>query len=369
FGDQADRAIPAAQVPEEVEADAARDEDDDAHHAHDQVDEALRHPTAIADFAAAGELVESQRLAALNELRFDDLENWLNILPASLLYQRPALLISLAWVHFDQLDTVQCLAMVQRGTLLLHEQAHTLSPVTHHLLQAELVALHTALDRALEPREALGLIRQSWTPLRSLLTYTHCNVPLWLAYTAQRMGDLELGLTIVLTTLNETMVWPPLARGRLQHTAGFFYWCGGDLAQAERTFLENLRMAGQYQLHPIAIMSHHGLGAVADARNQLELAESHHLAVVMHPHITNGQEAVMDLYRLIGVYAQRGQPEEARSLVERLKKHALLMGRPYLINQVAGFEAYLALVCGDLTAALRWALGGSRTEMYNGADR
>src|SRR5262249_19082817 len=102
--------------------------------AHDQVDEALRHLIAIPDYAAAADLVESQRVAALNEQRFHDLDDWLSLLPPSLLNQRPALLISQAWVQNYWLNDTQCLATVERAEEVLQEQAASLSKVTQIIL-------------------------------------------------------------------------------------------------------------------------------------------------------------------------------------------------------------------------------------------
>ncbi|MCC6170137.1 MAG: hypothetical protein IT329_23160 [Caldilineaceae bacterium] len=337
--------------------------------AHGQVDEALRHLAAIPDFAAAAALIENQRIAALNKLRFGDLETWLSILPMPVLDQRPVLLISLAWVQFDHTDNAQCLATVQRAAERLAEQTAGMSEATRQLLHAEIVALRTALDRTPDPAQTLALIRHTWSYLRPQLLLTHCNVVLWFAYTCQRMGDLDLALSIVLTTLDMTSEWPQVGRSRLLHTAGFFYWCGGNLAQAERALLENLRLGRQHQLPLIAMISQHGLGAVADARHQEDVAEAYHLEVVKTPHLTNGRDAVMDLYSLIGIYTRRGRPEMARELVEQLKEYALLVGRTHLIAQVAALEAYVNLVCGERDAALRWALAGAHGEVYNGADR
>lgn len=337
--------------------------------AHNQSDEALHHLIAIPDYDAAVALIEAQRVAALNEQRFHDLEGWLALVPVQLVNRRPALLISHAWACFDQLDSAACLATAQRAERLLSEHAAALPPETHQILRAELVAMRTALDSSLRPDEALALIRASWTLLRPHLTLTHCNVSLWFAYTSQRLGDAKLALEIVLTTLEGAGMWPMVTRCRLLHTAGFLYWCEGNLAQAERTFQENLRQSKQYHLPLIATISHHGLGAIADARNQLDAAEAHHLEALKNPSLNNGREAVMELYSLLGIYARDGRFETGRAELERLKTHAALMGRPYLLNQTAGLEAYFAMLCGDMAAALRWALTGSRGEMYNGADR
>lgn len=337
--------------------------------AHGQVEEALRHLLDMRDFVAAAELIESQRVDTLNELNFDKLATWLSILPTSVVHQHPALLMSQAWVQFDQMDYHQCLVTIRRAATLLQEQAATVPLNTQEILQAELVTLRTALHDVPDRTEALALIRHSWTQLRGHVVETHCSVPLWLAYTAQRMGDLALALDIVLTTLSAAPTWLPLARGRLMHTAGFLYWCEGNLAQAERTFQKNFQFGRGHNLVFVEVISQHGMGGVADARNQQEVAEQHHLGVVKNPHIDNGRSAIMDMYSLIGIYAQRGQPEKSDELLAGMKAYATTTGLPYLINQVAALEAYQALRCGKLATALRWALAESHGEMYNGADR
>jgi LuxR family maltose regulon positive regulatory protein len=112
-----------------------------------------------------------------------------------------------------------------------------------------------------------------------------------------------------------------------------------------------------------------GLALIATLRNQQELAETFHLEVLKEPHFQNGLRAVISAYSLVGIYAARGEPEAGHRIVGALKVHALMMGRPYLLIQVSALEAYLALTCGDLAAALRWELGASRSEMYRPEDR
>jgi LuxR family maltose regulon positive regulatory protein len=337
--------------------------------AHDQVDEALRHLTAIPDFVAAAELIESQRVAALNEHRFQELERWLALLPAHLLNQRPALLVCLAWVQNHRLEYTQCLATIQRAAALLREQADTIPEVTQLLLQAALVALRTSVDDTLAEAEALALIYQTWMQIRPYLAYTHFAVVVWLADTCYRLGESEQALEILLTTFEQSTEWPPMARCRLLYSAGTLYWFSCNLAQAERAFQRALHLARQSSLHLAETLCHFGLAVIATLRNQHELAENYHLKVIREPYYQNGLRAVVCAYSLIGIYALRDQPEAGRSLVDELKTHAVTMGRPYFLNQVAALEAYVALRCGDLAAALRWALAESRGEMSSSTDR
>jgi hypothetical protein len=93
------------------------------------------------------------------------------------------------------------------------------------------------------------------------------------------------------------------------------------------------------------------------------------LEVLKDPHYQNGLSAVYSTYALIGMYVGRGQPEIARKVIDSLKVHAMLVGRPYLLNQVEALEAYLALADGKLAPALHWELAASRSKMYRPEDR
>ena len=95
-----------------------------------------------------------------------------------------------------------------------------------------------------------------------------------------------------------------MGRSRIAHAAGFFHFCNGDLAEAEHRFQQNLLLAERHNLPIVNIISRHGLGAIADMRNQLEQAQQHHLEVIKHPYLTNGRDAVVDMYSLIGIYAR-----------------------------------------------------------------
>jgi ATP/maltotriose-dependent transcriptional regulator MalT len=279
---------------------------------------------------------------------------------ATTVHQRLELLLCLAWIRHDQVENEECLAVAQRAANLLHRQSDGLPEQTRRLYCAELSALRVSLGQAPDREQALNLIRQSWDGIRSDVPETHCSVILSLAYASQRLGDLDVALEIVLTALDATIEWPIVGRCRLLHTAGFFHYCAGDLGRAELRFQQNLHLAEKHDLLLIAVISRHGLGAIADARNQLDLAEQCHLEVIKYPYLTSGKDAVVDMYSLIRIYERRGQPERSRALVERLKKDARSMGQSFFVEQVAALEAFVDLTCGDHAKAMRWALSQSR---------
>jgi LuxR family maltose regulon positive regulatory protein len=145
--------------------------------------------------------------------------------------------------------------------------------------------------------------------------------------------------------------------------------CNGNAAEAEKQFRQNLLLAQRHTLPIISLISRHGLGAIADLRNQLDQAEEHHLEVIRQPYLTTGRDAVVDMYSLIGIYARGGEPEKSRALVGELMESAQLAGKPFFLEQVAGLDAYTDLTCGKRKRALLWALGTPDREMSATFDR
>jgi LuxR family maltose regulon positive regulatory protein len=337
--------------------------------ARGQVSEALRHLTAIPDLAAAADLIERERNAALNEQRFSELEEWLAVIPERLLSQRPHLLITLAWVQHHRLENVRCIVTVQRAADRLHEEALSITAIERYLLEAEILAIYLSLDCELDQAETLPLIRLVWAQIKDVVALTHSNVVAWLILISQRLGDLDLAVEIAHTASEAAVEWPQTARCRLLYTSGVVYWYDCKPAQAERIFQKGLQLARQHSLPLSAALCQFGLAAIASAHNQQQLAETLHLAVVNAGYFQSGLRTVLSIYHLIRIYAGQGQPEKALGLVERLKAHATLLGRPYLQEQVAALAAYLSLQCGDLDVALRWALAKSPNGLYNSEDR
>src|SRR6185312_13635818 len=89
---------------------------------HDLIDEALRHAFKAGDPEAAAHLIESQFEKALNEQRWRNLERWLRLLPASLVQERPALLVALATVHSIQERLSAIPPLLRRAEKLMRAQ-------------------------------------------------------------------------------------------------------------------------------------------------------------------------------------------------------------------------------------------------------
>lgn len=333
------------------------------------IQEALSCVTAIGDFEPAAQLLESQRIALLNEQRLPELAEALALIPAALLNQRPLLLISLAWIHDWRQERAQCVAMIHRVEQLLSDQAGSLAESTRQIIELEIVALRCALDRSPAGLVTLTMIQTSWRRAQTYLDQIHCDVITTLADRCQRLGEAETGQAIMASAMAQTAVWPPVARCRLLTARAIMYLQSANLLDMERNFQASLYLARQHDLAVPATLSEYGLGIIASARHQLDIAEGHYAAALANPYLYNGRIAVLSMHRLIHLYAYQGCPERARPFLERLKEQARLVGLPFLHEQVAAQEAYLDMTCGDLPRALAWVLSGLDAPIHDSSDR
>lgn len=342
---------------------------------HGTIQEALYYLTTIADFDAAAALIERHRVALLTEQRFHELAEALTFIPEALCKQRPALLLSRAWVHTHRLDSRQCAATVQQLEHLLRTQAVAMPEAMQCLLQLELVALRCALDHVQESTVSLAQIQAAWACAQPYLMHVFSDVVIPLADRCQRLGAVETGLAIFDTALAQVGARSQMARCLLLNARALLHFYECDLHQAERDFQTNLHQAQQFDLALIATFSRFMLGVIASARHQPAVAEAYYTEVLTTPHFHwhVGRYAVLSLIKLIELYTFQGCPQRAQPFLEQLKEQAQLVGLGYLHDQVAALDAYFALACGDLPHALRWALDGLDSAlngvMVSSADR
>lgn len=338
---------------------------------HAEIREALEYLTAIDDFDAAADLLESQRIALVNQGRAQELTDALTLLPERLINERPVLLVSAAWVHSWRWESAQCNAAIQRAEQLLSEGGTRLEESTRKTIQLELVALRCTLDHALEGRGvSLAHIHATWVSAQPYLTRIPSNLVEALAERCQCLGDVASGLAMINAALEQNSEWPLSTRCGLLGIRALMQFWDGNLLAAERGFQANLHLAQQNGFAAAMALSQLVLGVIAGVRHQLDVSERYLLQVLDDLYVENARFAMLSVSKLIELYAFQGRPDRASRLVERFKEHAGRVGLRYLHDYAAALEAEFAMACGDLPRALGWALTGLDEGMnYTAGDR
>ena len=275
---------------------------------HHHVDDALRHLIAIPDYEAAADLIEAQRVSAINEQRFLELESWIGRIPAHVLNQRPFLLACLAWLHHYRHENAECLAAAQRAADRLDTLGDAFPNKSRQLLDAEIVALRMSLTPRMYTPEVLVKIRQAWMDLRPQLADTHCVVTVWLSAVAQRLGDIGLASEIALTTFEEATGCPEIARGRLLYSCGLDYYYECNLAEAEKMHVRvyvsrGVRSTPDYDPYVVWSCQH------CTARGEVDQAQRYYSrSLSIHSIIMAGSPGQASF--LLRIYDVMGQPEQ-----------------------------------------------------------
>lgn len=340
---------------------------------HAELSEALGYLIAIGDFEPAADLIESRRVALLNRRHYQELAESLALMPPRLLHQRPLLLLASAWVQHWWLDRARAAATIDRLEQLLNDEATAMPESRQHLVRLEMTALRAGLDPAATDQGSLALIQATWARARPYLAQIHCTVVAILAERCQWLGAVESGLAILDDALEQTTDWPALARCHLlSERAKLLFWAI-NLVEAEQAAQVCLDLARRQDLPSITGPCRLILGVIAHVRNQWDLAATYLAGLVSDFHLENGRYAILAASALIEIYAFQGTPERARPYIERLRDYARSVNLRYMLDHVLALEAFLAMACGNQSAAMAWAITASHdslvTNMTSESDR
>jgi LuxR family maltose regulon positive regulatory protein len=320
-----------------------------------ELQEALYCLITIGDYEPATNLVEQQSFALINERRFNELAEALAFIPPQRIKQHPTLLLGAAWIHYYRSERAECVSAIQQLEQLLRERDTHIAEQPRQILECEIFALRCALDRALDSTMTLEMIQMRWMQVQPYLAQVHTDVITMPAERCQRLGDIATGLAMITTALEQTDGWSLLARCRLLNERANMYLHDCNLIQAEHDFKNNLHETQQHGFAELIALCQLGLGYIASARHQTDIAEKYLLQALSDISLFNGRYFVVGLSKLIEIYAYLGCPERAHPFVEQLKAYAQLVTLHSLRTQAAALDAYLAMACGDMTRAVAWA--------------
>jgi LuxR family maltose regulon positive regulatory protein len=133
----------------------------------------------------------------------------------------------------------------------------------------------------------------------------------------------------------------------------------GELLQAFATYQEIIRRAEQKLKQWQPLWSYMGLGGILLEWNALDEAESYLMRALEIAGKTDNLDALFNSYQqLLLLYWARGDIKHAAACIDNIE--LILLKAPHfaqnLFNNVCkALRAWLALACGDLAAARRWA--------------
>jgi LuxR family transcriptional regulator, maltose regulon positive regulatory protein len=319
------------------------------------LEEALQHALAGSDVIRAADLVEEHRHALLEEYRITQLEIWLHLLPPTLIEQRPALLLSQAWVAWHRGKIAELIALVDRAASLVERMPQGLPGTTS--LQGEVAALRSfqfywtsQFTRSFEHAQlALEKAPRQASHVRAI-------AQLFLAEGYQVQGDLQRAARIVQDGLDEARS-NRVGQLNTLFTLAFIQWANADLTQVRDTAAYMLELDRNHNYPELVHWANLFLGSVHYQRNDLSTAEPYLRSVVGQPHLAYLTCLAQSTFALALTFQAQNRPEQAHAVLDTLRSFASETGNLSILPAMQAFRAELALQQGRDTEAAQWAAG------------
>lgn len=323
------------------------------------VEDAIAHALHAGDEAAAVEIVEAHRHEAMNQERWQQLEQWLRLMPRRLIDERPELLLLEAWLLAKQWRIADLPPHLDRIEALLE----SVSSPEHNLsaLRGEVDALWCSVwYYTLNGERTYALASRALQTLP--LTYSSARGIAWMYYGAglQAMGDIQSAFDAIHDGLKEDLLHGNAFSSQLLIVLCVLHWIKGDLAGLNQTATHFLRLAEERHLVESLGWARYFRGCAAYQSNDLAAAENDFAAVLELRYLTHGQPFSQSAFGLASIYLAQGAGEQARALVESVADYGLEVGNTRVLGDARAFQAWLALKQRRRAEAHRWAEGIDR---------
>ncbi|MCB0192003.1 MAG: hypothetical protein KDJ65_08675 [Anaerolineae bacterium] len=322
---------------------------------HGLVDEAIPHLLAAGEHEAAARIIERSWRQALDQDDWRKVEQWLALLPAELIQERPGLLIARAQVLLFLVNLRPIPALLQAAATCLQEPAVPLRPNEASLLGADIDFLQGALACL------SGQGQPAFDHLQRALSQTHPDyrhwrgqVILYFSLSAQMIGRQELAIQTIEQELQDETAPENMLTVRLLGAQGLVYLMAGKLSKFIQIVAYGSKICERHNYVNMLASGHYLLGHANYLWNNLDVAASHLAQAVELRYNLNTRAGVDALAASVLTAHAMDQSAQANDALKLLLDFALQRQSPAIVAIAHACQARLALQQGDLEAATRW---------------
>jgi LuxR family maltose regulon positive regulatory protein len=316
-------------------------------------EEAMEHALTAEDIETAAQIVERNLGSVMNEGRWHIIAKWLIKLPDSVVQERPALLLALAYSHFYRGKAAAIPPILDRIDEVVGGDAET------HEFSGEVAIFRGACSylgndgaRALKDLEmALDRIPVTDIGMRAINEVSF-------AMAGQMAGQRERVTLMVTDWLNESSEIHPLRKAHLLSALTYLDFISGDLEAVGRRLPGLRALANTHGLENHLAWSDYLEGLFHLQRGELDSAIRFLGEASERRYFHDARAAVDALAALTIAYQAQGQPEQAAASLQSLGDFATSIGSfaPALADSCA---ARLALMNEPSAKAVRWQASSS----------
>lgn len=328
------------------------------------IDEALQHAMIGEDADGAAQLMEAQRLPALNQEHWQRLQRWMNRMPRYVVNKRPILLMTQAWLMSTQFRMSEIEPILLRVESLLREQGLDLPLGATKMLEGEIAILRSqAAYFQGNGQLCLELADSALFNLPLQHSYGRGFAYLFKCGGQQISGDLEGAYTVVREALAEDSLHGNVFISRPLQALLVLDYISLDFKALEHTSDRFLKAVVERDLPESQGWPHTYRGWLHYWRNELELANIEFQEVVDQRYRIHNRAAVGGYCGLALIHQASGRFTEAQETIEAALAYDLELGVTGTRAIVESVRAQLALMQGNLDAAGRWAASFDRKLM------
>lgn len=315
------------------------------------ITEALTCALEMTDLLPAALLVEENIHPVLDRGDWYLLDRWINLLPAGLVRQRPALILARAWVFSIQFKLPPIISLISEAEDLIRREASSMEPSIKDRMLAEITILKSVhLFVQEQSEEIVSSLQEVLQILPGSSLFARCTAIGWLAFHLQLLGQ-EFEAIHLLNQELESGHQSPMYNARILLGLANINRYAGKLNELQVNAQSLLRLANEQSYGEFLAWGHYLLGVVAYEKNDLDNAYAHfrETSILRYAaHFFTYRDAMIGF--ALTCMAQ-GKIEQAGGMIERLNEFSLEIGDRYVLATVRSFQARMALAQGDLIKA------------------
>jgi LuxR family maltose regulon positive regulatory protein len=318
------------------------------------IEEALAHAFSSGQVDRAAAIVSRQRYDLLNQARWQQLDSYLRRFPAEYVSAQPDMAMLKTWLiyhqgHYDQLPAA--LAQVEAA---MTKRELTSEKARHLKGEINTVRSLVSISRAnVEQTIAEAQFSLRNTPPELWIVRSLARVTLAAAYQAQ--GELGRAYEIVYGGIGDETHQSDRLKATTFLTACNIHWMAADMPGLIAVARKCVELCDQPHAGQIMRGARYHLGCVHYLQNDLDAAEDQFSRVVQRPYLNYGDFFAYSAFGLSLVHQARNRPQDAKQVAEMALAHILETGNMTLLPVANAFQAELALMQGELSAASHWA--------------
>lgn len=318
------------------------------------IDEAIEHTIATGDMERVAALVARHRHTTLDADRWYDLDNWLSLLPETVLQQNAELLLARAWIllnHLFQFESVP--ELLDRVESLLGDESNhdkDMEPIRGELSLCRGYLVWFMCDGAESQKHmevALQKIPISHLEFRS-------SAEIIFAVSTQMIGNRQEAIRFLDDLLSHFDSMQELRKSRLLYAYVMIYLRAGDLhgaglaAQRLQMFVESGESV--YARAWTDYMT----GIIHLSRCEWEAAVEYLERSVTRRFVHHRRAATDSMLGLMLAYHALGRAEEAQATMQRLLEYVAYQGDPAMQVIATSAETRLAILQERQGPVRRW---------------